>query len=263
MALQDCVSLAYRGEWKPFSTVHQSGRPKSAGAPLGRLSALTSATTLGSGIKFDARITGNHVVYPNQPQSETSHQTGGRLSVSGISNLRYPNAGLRSSNASTSDVADLSPVSKTSPLMKQQRTFHKHSRETSSSALIIDDAKAQKHKIQNMTALIYQSVQQGCTFVPRVSSTKKTPYKESNFAPEAASHEAKSAVAASARPSSAKKRSNVDSSGTKPLESTSELVAAICDIRCLSGIAPFTPNHDVLTIISGRILEQTRKYLSS
>jgi hypothetical protein len=263
MASQDSVSLSYRGEWKPFPTVHQSGRPKSAGAPLGRLSALSSATPLGSGTKFDARITGKHVVFPNQPQCETSLQTGGHHSLSGPSNLRSTSAVLSSSNASSLHVVDLSPVSKTSLLMKQQRTFHKYSRETSSSAVAIDNAKAQKYKIQNMTALIYQSVQQGCTFVPRVSTTKKNPYKESYFASEAESIEHKTAVTTPARPSSAKKRSNSDSSGTKLLESTSELVTAICDIRYFLGNAHCTPNHDVLIFISGRILEQMSKYLSS
>ena len=55
MASQDCISLAFRGEWKPFPTVHQSGRPKSAGALLGKTK---SAVSLGLETNFEATISG-------------------------------------------------------------------------------------------------------------------------------------------------------------------------------------------------------------
>lgn len=233
MASQDCISLAFRGEWKPFPTVHQSGRPKSAGALLGKTK---SAVSLGLETNFEARISGKQEVHSKKP-FETLIPTESRLSFPGPRHL----VSSHYVHASSTHVADSSPVARSSLYNKETTNSRQLSRQTSTfTSAIDDDAKAQKYKMQNMSALIYKSVQQGCMFVPRVSATKKTvSHKQSSFASEAkntfsnapSSHANESVAFASARPSSAKKKSTGDSSISKVFETTSELVTSICSIR--------------------------------
>jgi hypothetical protein len=232
MASQDCISLAFRGEWKPFPTVHQSGRPKSAGALLGRPK---YAVSLGPETNFEARISGKQEVHSKKPL-ETLIPTESRLSSPGPRHM----VSSHYMHASSTHVADSSPVARSSLHNKEPTTFRHLSRQTSTFTAAIDDAKAQKYKMQNMSALIYKSVQQGCAFVPRVSATKKTvSHKQSSFTSEAkntisnapSSDANESVASASARPSSAKKRSTGGSSMSKVFETTSELVASICSIR--------------------------------
>jgi hypothetical protein len=230
MASKDCISVAFRGEWKPFPTVHQSGRPKSAGALLGRPK---YAASLGLETNFEARISGKQEVH-SIGKLETLIPSEIRLSSPGPRNL----VSSHYIHASSTRHADSSPVSRSSLRNKEPTTFRHISRQTTTFTEAIDDAKAQKYKMQNMSALIYKSVQQGCAFVPRVSTTKKT------VSLQQSSSEAKNTfsnapftganepvASASARPSSAKKRSTGDSSISKVFETTSELVTSICSIR--------------------------------
>jgi hypothetical protein len=90
-----------------------------------------------------------------------------------------------------------------------------------------------------MSALIHQSVQGGCAFVPKTSSKSKTAsHKQSSFATEATNHSLdlaypndsggdRTAVSASGK----RKLAHHESVMMKPSESLSDLVTSICEIR--------------------------------
>ena len=238
MDLTEGAGLAFRGEWKPFPSVHRSGRPKSAGALLGKPLAQNPAFFRGAETKFDAQISGKHV-YPRESEPET-FPSNGRHSFVESRNVRVTSD---SSNASRShsDLATVSrpcsiessPATKASHIIKNRAASRLHSIKASTSNSAIDEAKAQKYKMQNMSALIYHSVQQGCAFVPRASATSKSAsQKQSSLTTEVTCRadsetfsivQDKDAVTTAGELASSKRRSNQ--------ESSSELVATICEIR--------------------------------
>ena len=103
---------------------------------------------------------------------------------------------------------------------KQRASYRQHSRETSTSVSAMDKAKSQKYLLQNMTALLHKSVQQGCAFVPRASTPSKAASQKrtSSFTTETANN----ASVSSKVSSTAEDRYAVP---------TSELVTSICEIR--------------------------------
>jgi hypothetical protein len=251
MDLAEGISLAYRGEWKPFSTVHQSGRPKSAGALLGKSLALKSVFSRGTETKFEAKISGNQVVYPKVSEQGTSFPSPGRQSLVESRNLSTINDFTKASHANLSNVfssynSESSPALKKSFIRKQKSDVRLHSINAATTDVAINEAKAQKYKTQNMSTLIYHSVQHGCAFVPRASTSRKpTSQIPSSFATEtnnnadsktACTIEDKDAIATSGVLASSKKRSNQEPS--KPCDPTSELVTSICEIRYFLKIIP-------------------------
>ena len=241
MDLSEGVSLAFRGEWKPFPTFHQSGRPKSASALLGKQFVPKPLFSGVAETKFEAQISGNHVVY-----KKTSFQNKGNHSLADSRTLgttihSTKTSHVGSSNASGSITAELSPAVRTSLIVKQRSTSRLRSLKTATSDGAIDELKAQKYKLQNMSTLIYHSVQQGCAFVPRASTTSKSASQNpSSFAAETVHSsdskfvsiaQEKDAVSAAAATVSSKKRSTHESSMAKPSDPISELVTSICEIR--------------------------------
>jgi hypothetical protein len=227
MDLQDRVSLAYRAEWKPFPTVHQSGRPKSAGAGHLKVHKFNGAARA-TEAKFGAQVCGKNMVLPKNTEFSTLHAVEGRKSASESGKF----GSTRSDPATAPVDIDYGPLISSScsstnhspgskSVHEKQRTFYRqHSRETSTSVSAMDEAKSQKYLLQNMTALLHKSVQQGCAFVPKGSTPSKAASQKrtSSFTIETANN----ASVPSKVSSTAEDRYAVP---------TSELVTSICEIR--------------------------------
>ena len=252
MALQEGVSWAFRGEWKPFPSVHPSGRPKSAGALLGKPLVNKVALSRATDAKFDAKISGKNILNPTEPDFETSSSTigpnwrhpHGLISFDASDDLSIaPHDDFRSPLVSPSRSAEITPANSSraskSPVPAKQQLFSNSSSNTKSNSITIADGKVQKYALQNMSALIHQSVQGGCAFVPKTSSKSKTAsHKQSSFATEATNHTLdlaypndsggdRTAVSASGK----RKPAHHESAMMKPSESLSDLVTSICEVR--------------------------------
>jgi hypothetical protein len=221
MALQDGVSLAYRAEWKPFPTVHQSGRPKSAGVGHLKVHKYVAASRA-TEAKFGAQVCGKNIEFStlHAVESRKSASESGKISsTSSDSATVLVDIDFGPLISSSCSSTNHSPGSK-SVHEKQRASYRQHSRETSTSVSAMDKAKSQKYLLQNMTALLHKSVQQGCAFVPRASTPSKAASQKrtSSFTTETANN----ASVSSKVSSTAEDRYAVP---------TSELVTSICEIR--------------------------------
>jgi len=245
------VSWAFRGEWKPFPTVHPSGRPKSAGALLGKPIVNKVALSRAIDSKFDAKISGKHISsprdpdleitlptidpncpYPFMPMSASPNDLSAALSGETSSPAVSPshNSELKSANSSRS--------ANPSVFTKQQHLASYSSLSAKATSFTVTDTKTQRYTLQNMSALIHQSLHKGCAFVPKTSSSnKKAAQKRASFATEAENNaEVRASSSHSGGDQSAvsalgKKKSAQNESALKPSSSTSELVASICQLR--------------------------------